>query len=150
MANDNPQNPQQPPKPVTTRRDLESRIVANAWRDPAYRERLLKDPKAVLQEELQKIDPNIRIPANLQVAVHEESATQMHLVLPRNPREISLSEATGDNLEAIAPQTIAVVVLAAVAVNTVAAANNVGTVNAAANTNVGVNVNVAATTNTTG
>lgn len=148
MSNGSPQNP--PQKPISTRRDLESHIVAQAWRDPAYRDRLLRDPKSVLQEELQKLDPNIQLPADLQVAVHEEAPTQMHLVLPRNPREISLSEAAGDNLEAIAPQTIAVVVLAAVAVNTVAAANNVGTVNAAANTNVGVNVNVAATTNTTG
>ncbi|HEX4495913.1 MAG TPA: NHLP leader peptide family RiPP precursor [Thermoanaerobaculia bacterium] len=148
MANGNPPTP--PHKPITTRRELESHIVAQAWRDPAYRELLLKDPKEVLQEELKKIDPNIQLPAGLHVSVHEETPTHMHIVLPRNPRDISISEAAGGDLEAIAPQTIAILVLAAVAVNTVAAANNVGTVNAAVNTNVGVNVNVAATTNTTG
>ena len=139
-----------PQKPITTRRDLESQIIANAWRDPKYKARLLSDPKSVLQEELRKIDPNIQVPDNLHVQVHEESAAQMHIVLPRNPRDISVSEASGDNLEAIAPQTIAVVVLAGVVVNTVGVVNNVGVGNVAVNTNTGVNVNALATTNTTG
>jgi hypothetical protein len=138
-----------------TRKDFEARIVANAWRDPKYKERLLKDPKSVLQDELRKIDPSITLPADLTVSVHEESAKQYHLVLPRNPNDISLGEVAGGNLEAIAPQTIAVVVLAAVAVNTVGALNNVGAVNAAVTGNVGVNANVvhnanvSATVNTT-
>lgn len=143
-----------PQKPMT-RRDFEARIVAQAWRDKNYKARLLKDPKAVLQEELTKLDPSIKLPADLRVAVHEESATQYHLVIPRNPNEISLGEVAGDNLEAIAPQTIAVVVLAAVAVNTVGALNNVGAVNAAVTGNVAVNANtlhnanVTSTVNTT-
>ncbi|MGN6185605.1 MAG: NHLP leader peptide family RiPP precursor [Thermoanaerobaculia bacterium] len=124
-----------------TRKDFEAHIVAKAWRDPKYKQRLLSDPKSVLAEELRAIDPSVQLPANLKVSVHEESPTQYHLVLPRNPNEISLGEVAGDNLEAIAPQTIAVVVLAAVAVNTVGALNNVGAVNAAVTGNVGVNAN---------
>jgi hypothetical protein len=139
MANPTPP-PNPGPKPMT-RKDFEAQIVAKAWRDPAYKQRLLKDPRSVLQEELQTIDPSVKLPPDLKVSVHEESPTQYHLVLPRNPNEISLGEVAGDNLEAIAPQTIAVVVLAAVAVNTVGALNNVGAVNAAVTGNVGVNAN---------
>ncbi|HYO76041.1 MAG TPA: NHLP leader peptide family RiPP precursor [Thermoanaerobaculia bacterium] len=140
------------PKPIQTRRDLEARIVARAWREPSYKQRLLKDPKGVLQEELQNIDPNIQLPPGLKVAVHEEAANQYHLVLPRNPKEITLGDVAGDDLEALAPQTIAVVVvgLGVVVGNTVGLVNNVGNTNVGANVNVAANVNAAATQTSVG
>ena len=137
-------------QPVATRRDLEARIIAKAWRDPAYRERLIKDPKSVLQEEVKAVDPSVALPENLQVAVHEESANNYHLVVPRNPREITLGEVVGHDLEAVAPQTIAVVVLAAVAVNTVGVVNNVGAANVVAAGNVATTGNAVANYNTVG
>ena len=93
------------------RRDFEARIVANAWRDPNYRDALCKNPKAVVQRELSALDPSIALPAALQVQVHEETPDSYHLVLPRNPRDITLHELVGDHLEAVAPQTVAVVVV---------------------------------------
>ena len=110
-----PQAPATRPAALT-RRDLEARIVAKAWKDPSYKARLLNDPKAVLQSEISAIDPAVSLPAALQVSVHEEGPNLYHLVLPRNPREIALSEVLGDNLEVVAPQTVAVVVVAAVVV----------------------------------
>lgn len=98
-------------KPILTRRDLEARIVARAWREPNYKQRLLQNPKSVLLEQLQTISPSVELPAALNVAVHEEAADQYHLVLPRNPTEITLHDLAGENLEALAPQTVAVVVL---------------------------------------
>lgn len=137
--------------PIFTRRDLEARIVAKAWRSPDYLHRLRNDPKGVLQEELRSVDPRIRLPENLEVHVHEESATRYHLVIPRNPREISLAEAVGDaNLEAVAPQTVGIVVLGIVAANTVGVVNNVGNTNVGANVNVAANVNAAATQTSVG
>jgi hypothetical protein len=135
-------------KPVTTRRQLEARIISKAWREPLYKERLLKDPKGVLQEEVRQIDPSITLPETLQVFVHQESPTAYHLVLPRNPKDISLGEVVGDDLEAVAPQTIAVVVLAAVAVNTVGVVNNVGAANVVAAGNVATTGNAVANYNT--
>jgi hypothetical protein len=140
-------------KPIMTRRDLEAHIVANAWRDPAYRARLLKDPKGVVQEELHSVDSSINLPADLKVHVHEESQSSYHLVLPRNPKEISLSDVVGDdNLEALAPQTIAVLVavVAVVAGNTVTVGNNLTNVNAVVNGNVAVNGNVVQSANAVG
>jgi hypothetical protein len=110
-----PQTAATPPAALT-RRELEARIIAKAWKDPNYKARLLSNPKAVLQAEISAIDPDISLPAALQVGVHEEGPNLYHLVLPRNPREIALSEVLGDDLEAVAPQTVAVVVVAAVVV----------------------------------
>ncbi|AVY95799.1 MULTISPECIES: NHLP leader peptide family RiPP precursor [Microvirgula] len=130
-----------------TRRDLETHIITKAWKDPEYKAQLLKDPKAALQDALKSIDPSLSLPDSLQVQVHEENANLFHLVLPRNPSEISLAEVVGDNLEAVAPQTIAVVLVAVVgaaaaavvtylgAANVVGAANGTVTANAVANTN---------------
>lgn len=137
-------------KPIQTRRDLETRIVTRAWREPAYKQRLLKDPKGVLEDELRSLDPTIRLPSDLKVAVHEESANAYHLVLPRNPREITLSDVANDDLEALAPQTVAIIILGVVAANTVGVVNNVGNTNVGANVNVAANVNAAATSTSVG
>jgi hypothetical protein len=94
-----------------TRRGLEARIIAKAWKDPKYKGRLLRDPKGVLQDELKAVAPSVTLPEALQVDVHEETPNQFHLVLPRNPHEISLGELLGDDLEAVAPQTVAVVTM---------------------------------------
>ena len=131
-----------------TRRDLESQIIAKAWKDPKYKARLLKNPKGVLQEEVRAIDPSVTLPDALKVAVHQEAPNAYHLVLPRNPKEISLAEVVGDDLEAVAPQTIAVVVLGVVAVNTVGAVNNVGAANVVAAGNVATVGNAVANANT--
>jgi hypothetical protein len=126
----------QPPQPPMTRRDLEARIIANAWRDPKYKEALLKDPRSVLQRELSMIDPSVVLPAGLQVQVHEEEPNSYHLVLPRNPKDITLNEVIGDNLEAVAPQTVAVVVVGAVALTIGAVVNAIGGGNVVAGGNV--------------
>jgi len=128
------------PAPAS-RRDLEARIIANAWRDPKYKEALLKDPKAVLESELRKIDPTISLPDTLKV-----------LVLPRDPRDVKLSDVLSDDqLEAVAPQTIAVVVavvgIGVVAGNTLGVVNNVGAGNAVAAGNVATTGNAVANTN---
>lgn len=121
------------PVPGMTRRELEARIIAKAWKDPNYKRQLLSNPKAVLQQEISAIDPSVSLPPALQVQVHEEAPNAYQLVLPRNPRDISLGEVLGDNLEAVAPQTVAVVV--SVVQNVV---GNVVLINAV-NTNFAVN-----------
>jgi hypothetical protein len=141
------------PGGIFTRKDLEAKIIAKAWRSPEYLHRLKRDARGVLQEELRDVDPRITLPESLQVHVHEESPTQYHLVIPRNPRDISLAEAVGEqNLEAVAPQTVAVVVVVAgigvVVGNTAAAVNNVGAGNVVAAGNVATTGNAVANFNT--
>ena len=65
-----------------------------------------------MSEELKKVDPSIELPDSLKVKVHEEDADTFHLVLPRDPRDLKVVDVVPDHqLEAIAPQTVAVAVL---------------------------------------
>src|SRR5262245_36273320 len=58
-------------------------VVARAWSDEAYKQRLLSDPQAVLAE------AGLSVPANVQVQVHEATPTLLHLVLPPAPTGLS-------------------------------------------------------------
>jgi hypothetical protein len=59
--------------------DAWGRIVARAWQDDAFKQRLLADPAAVLQEH------GVRVPPGSKVKVIEDTAQVYHLTLPRNP-----------------------------------------------------------------
>jgi hypothetical protein len=52
-------------------------IVTKALKDPGFRQRLVKDPKAVIEQEL-----GIHFPEGVSVQVHENSSRVVHLVLP--------------------------------------------------------------------
>ncbi|MEM7594391.1 MAG: NHLP leader peptide family natural product precursor, partial [Cyanobacteria bacterium P01_A01_bin.83] len=44
-------NQQQPENHSQTRRDIEARMIAKAWKDEAYKQELLANPKAVFEQE---------------------------------------------------------------------------------------------------
>jgi hypothetical protein len=60
----------------TKRQQLESHLTARAAEDPDFRDRLLEDPKRVIEAEI-----GLRFPEGLSVAVHEEKLNQLHVVL---------------------------------------------------------------------
>jgi len=51
-------------------------ITAKAMRDEAFRQRLLRDPKAALQE------VGATVPPGITVHVHEETDTDLHIIIP--------------------------------------------------------------------
>lgn len=65
---------------MTTATELRDRILAKAAEDGDFRARLIADPKGAVSEEV-----GTAIPEGFDVAVHEESATTFHLVLPPSP-----------------------------------------------------------------
>src|SRR5271155_4996581 len=67
------------------------KIVAKAWRDPAFKARLLADPHAALE------DAGISVPAGVTVKVVENTDTHVHFVLPPKPTG---EEAPGGGLQA--------------------------------------------------
>ncbi len=70
-----------------------AKIIAHAWKDARFKEKLLKNPKAALKE------MGIDVPANFEVRVIEEKANSMTLVLPKAPMESQeLSEKELQNL----------------------------------------------------
>jgi Nitrile hydratase, alpha chain len=63
--------------PATGRaRELEAQVLAQAVQDPAFRARLLADPKAVFAE------MGLNIPPEVKIQVVQETAEQYYLVLP--------------------------------------------------------------------
>jgi|1186.fasta_scaffold662922_2 Nitrile hydratase, alpha chain len=66
-------------------------IVAQAWADDAFKERLLAEPKAVLQEH------GILVPAGSGVRVLEPPEQAVYFVLPPRPR----GELTDEQLDRV-------------------------------------------------
>lgn len=64
------------------RSEFESNIIKKASADPAYRERLLAAPKAVISEELNSLKEGAGLPADVKVSVMQETPDQLYLVLP--------------------------------------------------------------------
>jgi hypothetical protein len=62
-----------------SRRDLEAKIVARAWADESFRERLKADPRAAVAEET-----GITLPGSVALEVLEETPDQAYLVIPSN------------------------------------------------------------------
>jgi hypothetical protein len=73
--------------------DPVSKIMDRAWRDSAYKAKLLSDPKEAAAE------MGLRLPESMSLKIWENSATVEHMVLPVNPAESELSDA---DLEAVA------------------------------------------------
>ena len=76
---------------MTTATELKTKILTKAAEDGEFRTRLLTDPKTAISAET-----GVTIPEGFDVAVHEDSATTAHLVLPPSPQ---LTEA---EMEAVA------------------------------------------------
>ena len=77
---------------MTTATEMKQRILNRAAEDGEFRARLIADPKAAIASETGAV-----IPEGFDVAVHEDSATTAHLVLPPSPEltEAELEMATG-------------------------------------------------------
>ena len=77
-----------------TRRDLEAKLVARAWADEGFRERLKSDPRAAVSEET-----GIVVPESITVEVLEETAEKAYIVIPANRVAIADEEldAAGGN-----------------------------------------------------
>ncbi|ADK85871.1 hypothetical protein Deba_2511 [Desulfarculus baarsii DSM 2075] len=74
-----------------------AKVVAKAWADESYKNKLLSDPAAVLRAE------GLAIPEGVRLTVLENSATQIHLVLPVAPSDAADLEdaALGERLAAV-------------------------------------------------
>ncbi len=75
--------------------ELEARLVARAWQDEGFKQQLLSDSKAAIEQEL-----GTPLPDGVQIQVLEETPTQLYLVLPQNQTDLSdeqLDIAAGGN-----------------------------------------------------
>lgn len=61
-------------------------FVGRARRDKGFRARLLKDPRATVEQEL-----GVTLPARLAIHVHEETPESLHFVLPLAADQLNAS-----------------------------------------------------------
>ena len=69
-----------------------SKVVAKAWSNSDYKNKLLNDPRAALS------DMGLEVPTSLEISVMENSTQKMHLVLPAPPIEEPLDEGSLANI----------------------------------------------------
>jgi hypothetical protein len=62
---------------------IEHEIVTRAWKDPNFKEKLLKDPKGVLKE------MGVEIPADIVINIVEDKSHTHTFVLPPSPTEVT-------------------------------------------------------------
>jgi hypothetical protein len=79
---------------IPTRADVDAMIRERLASDPGFRQQLLDDPRAAVSQLV-----GIDLPDVVSVTVHEESLTDLHLVLPAAPRGGELAD---DELEMVA------------------------------------------------
>ncbi|MDE0679955.1 MAG: NHLP leader peptide family RiPP precursor [Gammaproteobacteria bacterium] len=70
--------------------EIEDMIRAKADEDEAYRGRLLENPREAIKEA-----SGLTVPEGFSINVHEESATEFHLVLPPAGSRLSDDELRG-------------------------------------------------------
>jgi hypothetical protein len=79
-----------------TRKDIESRIIAKAWKNEAFKQEFLSNPKPIIEQEF-----GVELPAELNVSVYEENSTSLYFVLPILP-QIEGRELSEEELESVA------------------------------------------------
>lgn len=79
-----------------TRKEIEAHIIAQAWKDEAYKQELLSNSKAVIEREF-----GVQLPAGMNVRVMEEDSTNLYFVLPARPN-LSNAELSEEQLETVA------------------------------------------------
>jgi Nitrile hydratase, alpha chain len=75
---------------------LEAQLITQAIQNPAFRQKLLADPKAVLAEQ------GLEVPADVQINVVQETPSQYYLVLPALEASEGVTELSDEELEAVA------------------------------------------------
>ena len=68
-----------------------AKVIAKAWRDPAFKAELIANPAAALKAE------GLDVPAGMMVSVVENTDKQFHLVLPPVPSD----EPSDESLKAV-------------------------------------------------
>ena len=87
-------------KPQQNLRELEAKITAKAWKDPAFRKQLVNYPRETLTQ------MGLEIPKNINVHIHEDNANTFTFVLRAPPTgSQKLSEGELEKIAAALPSS---------------------------------------------
>ena len=76
---------------------IKAQVTARAWKDKEFKSRLLGNPKAVLEKEY-----GIKLPADVNFKILEETSTTAYLTLPMPPDDIAPDQLSDAELESVA------------------------------------------------
>jgi hypothetical protein len=62
-------------------------LIKEAERNPAYRQKLINNPKEVIEEKLK-----FKLPDEFKVVVHQDTPRRLNIVLPNESKELSEME----------------------------------------------------------
>jgi hypothetical protein len=92
-----------------SRREIEEKIVALAWKDDAFRRSFVADPKGQFEKHL-----GVKLPAALKMSVHEEDGSHLYFVIPAKPK-MNVDELSDADLEKVAGGVDAIITVIATA-----------------------------------
>ena len=73
---------------------MQEQLIAKAVKDETFRQEVLSNPKAAIERTL-----GISVPAGVTIAVHQDTPTTLHLVLPRQAPSAAGVELSDAELE---------------------------------------------------
>ena len=73
---------------------IQEELIAKALKDETFRQEVLSNPKAAIERTL-----GISVPAGVTIAVHQDTPTTLHLVLPRQAPSAAGVELSDAELE---------------------------------------------------
>jgi len=82
---------------IPSRQEFEAQIVAKAWKDEAFKQALLNDPRAAIEQEFGQA-----LPPDVTIKVVEETPTTLYLILPMNADTYGSEELTTAELDSVA------------------------------------------------
>jgi len=108
--------------PVATRQQLETALIEKCWKDPEFKQRVVGDPKGMLERHTGQ-----QLPPHIKIFIHEEDANTLHFSIPPAPG--NLAELSDEDLERVAGGTDVVLTFAAIVTIAATAAGTALTVN---------------------
>jgi hypothetical protein len=78
------------------RAEMERKLIERSLQDEAFRQRLLADPRAAIEQEL-----GTRLPESIEVRAVEETPEIIYLVLPSRSADVQAGELSDQELEAV-------------------------------------------------
>ena len=79
------------------RAEVKRRIIQRSIEDDAFRQRLLKNPKAAIEE-----GSGIQLPEGIEIRAVEETPDTVYILLPGRPADVRAGELSDRELESVA------------------------------------------------
>ncbi len=87
------------------RRTVQTIITTKAWKDELYKQKLLSNPKAIIEQE-----SGMQFPEEVDMQVLEEDSTCFYFVLPINPQTLpGLSQETREALSDLSEEELSAI-----------------------------------------